>query len=70
VVWDGLQEILLVITKYYHLRLFEEANDYEEDLAKDVKRLKQAGHLNPYETTYNKKLKQPDHALRLSKLVL
>lgn len=70
VVWESLQEVLLVMTKIYHLRLFEEANDYEEDLAKDVKRLKQSSHLNPYETTFNKKLKQPDHALRLSRLVL
>uniref|UniRef100_A0A7S3IWB1 Uncharacterized protein n=1 Tax=Strombidium inclinatum TaxID=197538 RepID=A0A7S3IWB1_9SPIT len=70
IVWDGLQEVLLVMTKIYHLRLFEFSYEYEADVSKDVKRLKQSGHLNPYEPTYLRKVKQPYHALRLTRLVL
>lgn len=38
-IWEGLQEMLIIFTKLYHLRLFE-IGEYEEDVKKDVKRLR------------------------------
>ena len=69
IIWEGLQEVLLIFTKLYHLRLFD-VSDYEEDIQKDVKRLKTQGHLNPYERHQTKKAKYPDHAIRFSRFVL
>jgi hypothetical protein len=69
VVWEGLQELLLAVTKFYHSQVFD-VGEYWEDLKKHTERYKQEGFLNPYERLHLKLFKHPDNAVRLTKLVL
>ena len=48
--------IIMLLIKIYQMRLFE-VNDYEEDLNKEQKRMKNMRTTNPYVKDYCRKLK-------------
>ena len=68
-VWDGIQEILLIITKFYHLRLFD-VQEFEDDIFNEVKRMKNLRKKAPYTKDYMKKVKQPEQAIVYGKMLM
>lgn len=59
ILWDGLHDFLLLVTKLYQLRIYN-MSEYEEDLAKEQKRMNMIRKKNPYMRDYFRKLKYPE----------
>lgn len=49
----------MVITKFYYLRLFD-VQEFEDDLMREAKRMKNLKKKSPYEKDYLKKVKYPE----------
>lgn len=58
-IWDGLHDFILLITKIYQLRLYD-INEFEDDLVKELKRMKSIRKKTPYVRDYPRKLKYPE----------
>ena len=69
VIWEGLMDVLLVLTKLYLLRLFD-VNKFEEDIQEGAKRIKKQGHVNPYERDPEKKSHCPEQAIRFGRMAI
>ena len=59
VIWDGLHDFILLIMKIYQLRLYD-INEFEDDLGKELKRMKSIRKKTPYVRDYPRKLKYPE----------
>lgn len=68
IVWDGLHDFILLITKIYQLRLYD-INEFEDDLCKELKRMKSIRKKTPYIRDYPRKLKYPEQAIMYGRCV-
>ena len=68
IVWDGLHDFILLITKIYQLRLYD-INEFEDDLCKELKRMKAIRKKTPYIRDYPRKLKYPEQAIMYGRCV-
>lgn len=59
IIWDGLHDFILLIVKIYQLRIYD-INEFEEDLGKELKRMKCIRKKTPYIRDYPRKLKYPE----------
>jgi len=68
ILWEGLHHILLLVIKVYQMRLFD-VNEYEEDLCKELKRMKALRKKTAYSRDYARKLKYPEQAIMYVRIV-
>jgi len=59
VIWDGFHDLILLIVKIYQLRIYD-VNEFEDDLGKELKRMKCIRKKTPYIRDYPRKLKYPE----------
>ena len=66
IVWEGLQEILIILINLYYIHKYDTCDGFDEDLKHEGKRLRRLGHISPYECRFYRIKKFPEIAIHWS----
>lgn len=66
IIWEGLQELLIVMINLYYLHKYDTCDGFDEDLKHEGKRMRKLSHITPYECRFYKVQKFPETAIHWS----